>query len=106
MATDSNSGTVITLREAIDFTHAFQENNPNETKSYFVGINKLNLILEQEGCIGVRIYNGYDESENKNNLVLIGVDENEEDITNGIIVEHLITCPPFCPKSNDDLIKP
>lgn len=105
MATDRNSGEVITVTEAIGFTHSFQENNPEATKAFFVGANKLNLILEQENCIGIRIYNGYDNVPNKQNLVLIGVDKNGEDIRNGVIVEHLVTCPPDCPKSSD-LIKP
>lgn len=105
MATDRNSGEVITLNEAMGFTHSFQDNNPGATKAFFVGANKLNLILEQEDCIGIRIYNGYDDVLRKHNLVLIGVDEDGEDITNGVIVEHLLTCPPDCPKSSD-LIKP
>jgi len=105
MTTDRNSGEVITLTEAIGFTHSFQENNPDAIKAFFVGANKLNLILEQENCIGIRIYNGYDDNTDKDNLVLIGVDENGEDIRNGVIVERLLTCPPDCPKSSD-LIKP
>ena len=48
MATDKNTGETITLEEAIDFTHSFQTRNPDELKSFFVGINKLNLILEQK----------------------------------------------------------
>lgn len=100
MATDRNTGEVITLAEAIDFTHSFQSRNPDELKSFFVGINKLNLILEQEDCIGIRIYNGYNTNTEKNNLVLVGVDEEGEDITNGVILEHLVICPPKCPKSS------
>lgn len=105
MAIDKNTGEVITLAEATDFTHAFQEENPNAIKSFFVGTNKLNLILEQEDCVGIRIYNGYDAAQNKNNLVLVGVDSTGEDIANGVIIERALYCPPFCPKSSP-LIKP
>jgi hypothetical protein len=100
MATDKNAGEVITLEEAIDFTHSFQTRNPDELKSFFVGINKLNLILEQKDCVGLRIYNGLNIKTRKNNLVLVGVDEKGEDITNGIILEELTICPPHCPKSS------
>ncbi len=100
MATDKNMGEIITLEEAIDFTHSFQTRNPNELKSFFVGINKLNLILEQKDCTGLRIYNGHNTETQKNNLVLAGVDEKGEDITNGIILENLNPCPPDCPKSS------
>lgn len=105
MTINKNTAEVITLKEAIDFTHSFQTKNPDVIKSFFVGINKLNLILEQKDCIGVRIYNGYDTTQNKNNLVLVGVDKKGEDISNGVILEELSACPPDCPK-NSPLIKP
>lgn len=94
MKANRNTGEVITLAEAVDFTHSFQTANPNAIKAFFVGAEKLNMILKQENCIGIRIYNGLEN--NKNNLVLVGVDTNGEDITNGIIVEHLDPCPPRC----------
>lgn len=100
MGTDKDTGKVITLKEAIDFTHSFQTRNPEELKSFFVGINKLNLILDQKNCVGLRIYNGYDTKTKKNNLVLVGVDEKGEDITDGVILENLNPCPVYCPKSS------
>ena len=100
MGTDKNTGKVITLKEAIDFTQSFQTRNPEELKSLFVGINKLNLILDQKNCVGLRIYNGYDTKTKKNNLVLVGVDEKGEDITDGVILENLNPCPVYCPKSS------
>jgi len=105
MTINQNTGEVITLAEATGFTHSFQEENPNVIKSFFVGTNKLNLILEQKDCIGIRIYNGYDVDQNTINLVLVGVDEKGEDMTDGVIVDHLVFCPPFCPK-NSPLIEP
>lgn len=105
MTIDQNTGEVITLAEATNFTHSFQQGNPNAIKAFFVGTNKLNLILEQEGCMGIRIYNGYDADQNKANLVLVGVDETGEDMTDGVIVERLRLCPPDCSK-NSPLIEP
>ncbi len=105
MAIDRNTGEVITLSEAVNYTHSFQEEHSNAIKSFFVGTNKLNRILEQEGCIGVRIYNGYDTATNKENRVLVGVDASGEDISGGVIVEELTPCPTACPKASP-LIKP
>lgn len=105
MAIDRNTGEVITLNEAVNYAHSFQERQPEAIKSFFVGTNKLNLIIEQEGCIGLRIYNGYDPVTNKENRVLVGVDASGEDISNGIIVEELFPCPTDCPKSSP-LVKP
>ena len=105
MSINNNTGEVITLDEAIDFTHTYQNNNPDEIKSFFAGINKINRILGQDDCIGIRFYNGEDPVTGKNNLVLVGVDKNGEDITQGVILERLLTCPFHCPK-NSVLIKP
>lgn len=101
MILDDNTGSEITLEEAKDYTHAFQEENPGAIKSFYVGAKKLKRILEQVDCVGLRIYNGYDtDQNNKPNLVLVGVDENGEDLTNGVILEKLAICPPICPKSS------
>ena len=42
---------IITLDEAMEYTHAFQKNNPDALKAFFVGRNKINRILEQNDCI-------------------------------------------------------
>lgn len=100
MAINKNTGKIVTLDSAIHYTHAFQNDNPDAIKSFFVGSKKLESILQQDGCIGVRIYNGKDASTNKENKVLVGVDASGEDMSNGVIVEHLEVCPKSCPKSS------
>lgn len=104
MKIDKNSSDVISLADATKYTHSFQENNPKAIKSFFAGSNKLNLILEQEGCIGIRIYEGYNEQEKRANLVLVGVDAMGEDMTKGVILQELTPCPSFCPKSSELMI--
>lgn len=106
MTLDENTGTVISLEEAKGYTHTFQEDKPDAIKSFYVGAKKLQRILQQEGCMGVRIYNGCDtDHNNKTNLVLVGVNKKGEDMTDGIILERLLRCPSVCPQSSP-LIKP
>ncbi|WP_333887588.1 hypothetical protein [Sphingobacterium siyangense] len=100
MNLDNNIGEIITLDEAVKFTNSFQLQNPDQLKSFFVGSAKLNEILQQDDCIGVRIYNGFDADTNQANRVLVGVNIAGEDISDGIIVERLSPCPPDCPKSS------
>lgn len=100
MEVNKNSGEDISLQEAENYTKSYQRDYPNDFKSFFVGINNLNLILEQPDCIGLRIYNGYSENEKVKNLVLVGVGSDGEDLTNGVILERLITCPRWCPKNS------
>lgn len=96
MAIDSNTGEIISLPEAVNFVTAFQVRFPHEARAFFVGSNKITDLLEQPDCIGVRIYNGYDESEQVLNRVLVGVDSFGEDIAKGVIVEKLAPCPTIC----------
>ena len=73
----------------MSYTATFQKNNPDSIKAFFIGSEKVNMILQQENCIGIRVYNGYNETLDKNNLVLVGVDKKGEDISEGIILEDL-----------------
>lgn len=98
MKTDNNAGEIISLNEAMEYTHAFQKNNPDALKAFFAGTNKINRILEQNNCSGIRIYNGYDTESKNTNLVLVGVNAEGEDITEGIILQDLTPCPKYCPK--------
>lgn len=94
-----NQGAVVTLSKAIEFTHAYQELHPNSHYAYSVGIDKVELIVAQEGCEGIRIYNGYNATDSKYNLVLVGIDKDGADITAGVILEYLVPCPPCLNKS-------
>lgn len=96
MGINTSSGEIISLDEAKQLTHSFQRQHPNEVKAFFVGKDQLLKILELEDCIGIRIYNGYNDDESKENRVLFGVDSEENDMTDDIILDRLIPCPPFC----------
>jgi hypothetical protein len=97
MKPDVNTGSIITQDEAKALIAAFKTKFPGEVTSSFIGANNLKNILDQENCIGVRIYNGYDAVNEKISLVLVGLDEAEKEILeNGIIYDKLGTCPPLC----------
>lgn len=98
MKINKNSGEIITLEEAKSYTHSFQRLYPQEKKAFFVGKDRLLQILEQPDCLGIRIYNGYNDDENTSNKVLIGVDSTGNDVEEGIIVEKLVPCPSVCTK--------
>jgi len=104
MKLHNNSGKVISKSEAEKFTHTFQSKNPNSNTSYFVGSDKVNKILEQDDCIGIRIYNGLKANTEYHNRVLVGVNSKGEDMVDGVILEELAVCPPFCHK-NSSLLK-
>lgn len=97
MSLNQNSGSIITKEEAKMYINAFKAKYPEEVTAFFVGSNNVELILNQPDCIGIRIYNGYNNIDLKMNQVLVGVNSEQQDMDNGIIIERLYTCPPYCP---------
>jgi hypothetical protein len=57
-------------------------------------------LLAQAGCAALRIYHGRN-ADGSPALVLIGVDADGDDMTEGIILEWNYPCPPFCGGAND-----
>ena len=96
MPLDPTSGDQITLTDAQAFVKSFRGKFPREIKGSFIGANKVHAILAQDQCIGIRCYHGYDDALGIMNLVLVGVDTNERDMTAGIIMERLVPCPGSC----------
>lgn len=91
-----SAGEVISLTQAQSLTDEFKKNFGTETKAYLVDSLLIKSILDQEGCEGIRIYNGYDIDSGERNLVLVGVDESEKDLANGVILDKLAKCPSHC----------
>lgn len=59
----------------------------------------LNTILSQQRCVGIRIYNARNETGSPN-FVLVGVQADGEDMTDGELAEFTTGCPPFCPTAS------
>lgn len=95
-----NEGKEVTLAEASAWTANYRETIPmGDTLAHFVGKNQLMKILNQPGCVGVRHYYGIDEVGAKV-LIAVGVTSDENDMTEGIIIERMIACPPRCSTRN------
>jgi hypothetical protein len=72
----------------------------NYVKGEYFSKASLESVLDQSGCVGIRIYYGLDEN-NVQRLVIVGADANENDIVTGIILEHGTLCPPHCGTGNN-----
>lgn len=101
----TTTGSFITLSEAqtlvsnwinlqSSMSLAINESNP---KAIAFGIDKLQQIIDQSGCVAVRVYNGYGQS--KRNMIFVGVDQNNDDMTSGYILDIGMPCPDACPPS-------
>ncbi len=90
---------IVTLADASVWTSNYRRTiAQGEIIAHFFGKDKLNDILTQSGCMGIRMYHGLDNG--KKNLVLVGADASENDMVNGVILENSIPCPTNCSSSN------
>ena len=88
------------LDTAAEWTKNYRETiTMGDTVSHFFGRDIINKILEQNDCMGIRIYYALDEN-GKKQLIIVGADSKENDIYAGIIAERSFSCPPFCPTNS------
>jgi hypothetical protein len=100
MSFTGNEGTFITLSDGGDLTAQFRTDHPEQNKGWFFGKNKLNNILAQTDCVGIRIYFGEDATSGKIKLVLVGAKANCDDQTTGYILDEGTPCPTYCGVNN------
>jgi len=102
------ASTVLTGHEVQNVTLAFAQNLTSNFRSasasgailgeYF-STDAVKGILSQPGCVGIRIYYGK-KTDGTPALVLVGVDQNDADISGGTICETGFPCPPWCDTSS------
>lgn len=61
--------------------------------------DQVMALLRQKGCVALRIYHGRSEGGHRS-LVLVGVDQNGDDMTGAQLLEVCWPCPPFCGSGN------
>jgi hypothetical protein len=98
MAFNGSEGKFITLSEGADLTSEFRSSNPTQPLAYFFGRDKLEELLAQDNCMGIRIYFG--EKDNSLQLVLVSADDNQDDLLDKIL-DRGAKCPPYNSVSND-----
>ncbi len=96
---------LISLAEAAEMTHAYQNAAQFQgmTVACMMDNNAYQQVMTQPGCTGVRTYFALDELNNLT-IVVVGVDAQGNDITNGIIMEISYRCPILC-HHNSPLMK-
>ena len=97
---------IIKLEEAVKLTHTFQnsEIGVEQTISAIFEKEIIVQILNQQGCKGIRIYNALNE-EGKITFVLVGYDNDFNDMTDGYIADKAFICPKQCFGGPSPLIK-
>jgi hypothetical protein len=91
----------ISLSDAIALTTNYRNSVSGSSAflgAYF-GKSAVQAILNQQGCVGIRVYNSKTAS-GVFNYVLVGVNSSGEDLEDDNLAEHGIGCPPFCPSGS------
>jgi len=111
---DGSEGEFISLEEAAQLTQNYRNSQQfelnNGIKAMFYGREKLLEILNQEGCMGLRIYFGIQAGEGESSksstgdpqFVVIGADADGNNQSSGNILDRAYPCPTNCPEEEED----
>lgn len=105
-------GKPITKATANKWIENYHEKHPKKDaiRARFFGSDIINQILEQDKCVGIRIYYATND-EGEKQLLLVGAREDGSNIwpdddasvvdasASGLIVDASSPCPPFCPSN-------
>lgn len=98
---DGTEGAAIDLNTASSWTKNYRDKAAPDKedgqliKCHFFGREILQQILDQEGCMGIRMYHAYNQ-EGQRQLVLVGANAEGEDMVEGTIADRSKICPPDC----------
>ena len=100
-----DAGGEITLQEATDYTKNYREKYPDSVRAHYFGKECFQAVLDQEGePVGIRIYYALDK-DSKPQLILCGVDEDGNDMYNGVLEDMSSPCPSQCDGADSPLNK-
>src|ERR1041385_6402092 len=89
----------IDLQTASEWTANYREAFPDDIKGHFFGKDDIQRILDQNECVGMRLYYAIDANGAKQ-IIVTGVKANEDDLFGGLLAERSYPCPPMCGSSN------
>ncbi len=86
----------VSLEAAAALTRGYREFAPkgSQLASMFPR-DVFDRLLAQPGCAGIRIYSGRNERR-VHELVLVAVDADANDMTQGELFDFGLPCPPYC----------
>ncbi|MBD0254319.1 MAG: hypothetical protein ICV83_01265 [Cytophagales bacterium] len=97
----------IPLNQAARWTRNYREKHPGETKAHFFGRNLVQKILDQEGCMGIRLFYALDDDSQKQ-LIMVGANAEANNQVDGVIADRGFPCPDQCGQTdalNSDEVK-
>ena len=108
MAFNGNEGSLISRAEARELMDNYEDSAAfpanNHTKGMLFGKNRIEALLAQPGCTGLRIYYGKTGTANTDEakMIIVGTDSEGNDMTN-LILDAGLPCPSYCPSEGSRL---
>lgn len=100
MAFTGNENHDISLSEAAAWTKNYRDTiTSGQTIAHLFGKQAIQSILNQSGCVGIRIYYALDDAAAKQ-IIAVGVNADGNDLYNGLLAERTIRCPQDCSTAN------
>jgi hypothetical protein len=92
----SETNHIISLQEAVEMTHAYQnaQEFSGKTIASKISASAYQSVLNQPGCDGLRTY--FALKDGTLTIVVVGVDSAGNDMTSGVILNHGHDCPTNC----------
>jgi hypothetical protein len=88
---------IISLAKAENMTHAYQNDSrfANLTVACRIVKAAYQEVMDQSGCVDIRTYFALNADETLT-IVVVGVDENGDDMTGGVLLNKSFDCPVDC----------
>ena len=105
MAFTGNEDHEISLQDAAVLTKNFRDaqQSANPILGMYFSKAGIEQVLNQTGCVGIRVYYGLKEDAPESmipTLIVCGVDANEDDMADGVLLDYGKTCPNNCSAAN------
>ncbi len=101
MAFTGNEDHSINLTEAAALTKAYRDSIPaGETIAHCFGKKAILDLLNQPDCVGLRIYYGINSANGAKELVITGVNAQDNDLYQGVLLDKSRGCPELCSSAN------
>jgi hypothetical protein len=89
----------ITLSAAAAMTKNYRDVMPTGAIiSHYFGKAAIQDILDQDNCVGLRLYYGLDDGIQQ--IIVVGVNSAGNDLYEGLLAERSVKCPYECPAAN------
>lgn len=100
MALTGKEGGPIERADARRWTANYRASGTGKTNSHLFGAETVKQLLEQPGCVGLRLYYALND-EGQQQMLLVATDAEGSDLPESDVLDKSMICPPDCMAGGD-----